>query len=114
MGASLLVFANKTDVGGCMTEDEIGKVQKSIPTLPGVRKNTADIFPGTAAGRNQDAQVDYPPMQCYHGTVLEGRNVMGGARRKRQTVLVLRFKSSGYGLRRYKGIATLATPRTCL
>ncbi|CAD6570917.1 MAG: hypothetical protein ASARMPRED_004071 [Alectoria sarmentosa] len=25
MGATLLVFANKTDVGGCMTDDEIGK-----------------------------------------------------------------------------------------
>ena len=27
MGASLLVFANKTDVGGCMTDDEIKKVE---------------------------------------------------------------------------------------
>ena len=26
MGASLLVFANKTDVGGCMTDEEIRKV----------------------------------------------------------------------------------------
>lgn len=26
MGASLLVFLNKTDVGGCMTEDEVRKV----------------------------------------------------------------------------------------
>ena len=26
MGASLLVFSNKTDVGGCMTDDEIRKV----------------------------------------------------------------------------------------
>lgn len=27
MGASLLVFANKTDVGSCMTDDEIRKVR---------------------------------------------------------------------------------------
>lgn len=27
MGASLLVFANKTDVGGCMTDDEIATVR---------------------------------------------------------------------------------------
>ena len=32
MGASLLVFANKTDVSGCMTDDEIKKV--STGTLP--------------------------------------------------------------------------------
>lgn len=27
MGASLLVFANKTDVGGCMNDDEMAKVR---------------------------------------------------------------------------------------
>ncbi len=26
MGASLLVFANKTDIGGCMSDDEIRQV----------------------------------------------------------------------------------------
>lgn len=29
MGASLLVFSNKTDVDGCMTDDEIRKVEDS-------------------------------------------------------------------------------------
>ena len=32
MGASLLVFANKTDVVGCMTDDEIGKVRDRYST----------------------------------------------------------------------------------
>ena len=27
MGASLLIFSNKTDVDGCMTDDEIRNVQ---------------------------------------------------------------------------------------
>lgn len=40
MGASLLVFLNKTDVDGCMTEDEVRKVitspQPSIILVYGV------------------------------------------------------------------------------
>ncbi len=30
MGASLLVFANKTDVTGCMADDEIGRVRVAL------------------------------------------------------------------------------------
>lgn len=33
MGASLLVFANKTDVGGCMSDDEIRKVRSCTPPV---------------------------------------------------------------------------------
>ena len=39
MGASLLVFANKTDVSGCMTDDEIRKVFDRYPTTLGRRDN---------------------------------------------------------------------------
>ena len=31
MGASLLVFANKADVSGCMTDDEIREVETPLP-----------------------------------------------------------------------------------
>lgn len=31
MGASLLVFANKTDVAGCMSKDEIREVSDDSP-----------------------------------------------------------------------------------
>lgn len=30
MGASLLVFANKTDVGSCMTDEEIRQVCRTL------------------------------------------------------------------------------------
>lgn len=40
MGASLLVFANKTDVGGCMTEDEIRKVKDQYFTTTLSRRTT--------------------------------------------------------------------------
>ena len=34
MGASLLVFSNKTDVGGCMSVDEIRHVSDARRILP--------------------------------------------------------------------------------
>lgn len=42
MGASLLVFANKTDVVGCMTDDEIGKVRDRY-SIRTVRRGATDI-----------------------------------------------------------------------
>ena len=39
MGASLLVFSNKTDVGGCMSDDEIRAVFPSL-LLSGLRTLT--------------------------------------------------------------------------
>lgn len=93
MGASLLVFANKTDVGGCMNDDEIGKVRILCSTRSQKEYVQLTLFPGTAAGCSQDAQVDHPPMQCHHGRFLAGRIGMGGAGCERETVLVLRFES---------------------
>ena len=37
MGASLLVFKNKSDVAGCMAEAEIRKVRRSLGSSGGVR-----------------------------------------------------------------------------
>ena len=87
MGASLLVFANKTDVGGCMTDDEIRKVGDC--TLPALSEGRL-ISPGVATRCNQDTQVGYFPMQRNHRGVPAGRIGVGGSGRKRQTVLVLR------------------------
>ena len=39
MGASLLVFANKTDVNGCLTDDEIRKVIDRYSTTLGRGNN---------------------------------------------------------------------------
>jgi hypothetical protein len=36
MGASLLVFKNKSDVAGCMSSEEIGKVRGSLASRGGV------------------------------------------------------------------------------
>lgn len=88
MGASLLVFANKTDVGGCMTDDEIGKVRDRYSTRRVLPEGQL-TSPGTATRCNQDAQVDHPPMQRNQGGSSAGRIGMGGPGRKRQTVLVL-------------------------
>lgn len=91
MGASLLVFANKTDVGGCMTDDEMRKVGDC--TLPVLSGEGRLILPGVATRCNQDAQVGYFPMQRNHGGIPAGRIGMGGSGRKRQTVLILRVES---------------------
>ncbi len=32
MGATLLIFINKTDVGGCLTDEEIHKVVSDVMT----------------------------------------------------------------------------------
>lgn len=39
MGASLLVFSNKTDIAGCMDEDEIKKV--GVQSILQTSSNTA-------------------------------------------------------------------------
>ena len=111
MGASLLVFANKTDVGGCMTDDEIRKVRDC--TLPVLSGEGGLIQSGAATRCNQDAQVGYFSMQRNHGGVSAGRIGMGGSGCKRQTVLVLRLEFKGMvcgGATRR--IAAPATPRT--
>ena len=91
MGASLLVFANKTDVSGCMIDDEIREVETLFPLLSGGRLTPL----GAATRCNTDAQVDHLPMQCNHGAASAGRIGMGGTGCERQVVLVLREPSLG-------------------
>lgn len=53
MGASLLVFANKTDVGNCMTDEEIRQVCQSLASM------TLDLTTvGSSIECNQNTQMD--------------------------------------------------------
>lgn len=53
MGASLLVFANKTDVGSCMTDEEIRQVCQSLESM------TLDLTAvGSSIECNQNTQMD--------------------------------------------------------
>ena len=55
MGASLLVFLNKTDVEGCMTDEEVRQARTSV-----VLELDMDrlIYAGTAIEHYQDTQMD--------------------------------------------------------
>lgn len=61
MGASLLVFANKTDIDDCMTDSEIQQVSDDGSCGPTKDKRIYSelINSGASTGRNQDAQMDY-------------------------------------------------------
>ena len=89
MGASLLVFANKTDVGSCMSSDEIREVTNCplFPTQVGVLKAL-----GAAARCNQDAPVDNRTMQRHHRKESEGWVGMGRARCQRSPLPLLRVQ----------------------
>ena len=59
MGASLLVLLNKTDVAGCMGEEEARQVSACMASP--LRKLTGT---GTGIGRHQDARLEHISMQC--------------------------------------------------
>lgn len=53
MGASLLVFANKTDVGNCMTDEDIRQVCQIFASM------TLDLTTlGSSIEFNQNTQMD--------------------------------------------------------
>ena len=57
LGASLLVFANKTDVGNCMTDEEIRQVCQTLAIM------TLDLTTvGSPIEFNQNTQMDNCPM----------------------------------------------------
>jgi hypothetical protein len=78
------VFANKTDVNGCMDEVEILKVstRRSLSC-----DNTCTT--GAPIRCNQDSQMAYNAVQRYHRKEFGRRAGMGGARCQRETVSVL-------------------------
>lgn len=84
MGASLLVFSNKTDIEGCMDVDEIQKVV-------GIASQAARFLtlPGATIGLYQDPQLDNYPLQCNYWSKVAGRLGMGCRRCEEETLLVL-------------------------
>ena len=87
MGASLLVFSNKTDVGGCMSDDEIRAV---FPALLLIRAADADPFIGASPGFDQDAPMDRHWVQCNHRKESRDGSGVGGSRCPRPAVPLLR------------------------
>jgi hypothetical protein len=60
MGASLLIFLNKTDVNGCMTESDIHEVR---PFSLFIRQYSNQLWCiGSSIGCNQNAQMGDIPM----------------------------------------------------
>jgi hypothetical protein len=66
MGASLLVFLNKTDVEHCMDEQEVREVGFLFPP-----KGIPLTFTATGFGFHQNPQVDDPALQCNDRHKLE-------------------------------------------
>ena len=78
MGASLLVFKNKSDVPGSMTEGEVRQVSglKDFSVFDaGVSAN--DIPTGASTGLDKDAQMDHHGLQCHDRHEPPGRAPMG-------------------------------------
>jgi hypothetical protein len=49
MGASLLVFLNKTDVEGCMTEEEVRRVSSLLFATPDSTLPSESLIPAAAS-----------------------------------------------------------------
>ena len=78
MGASLLVFKNKSDVPGSMTEGEVRQVSglKDFRFL--TRAFRPMTFPtGASTGLDKDAQMDHHGLQCHDRHEPPGRAPMG-------------------------------------
>ncbi len=93
MGASLLVFSNKTDVEGCMSDSDIRQVDHA----PEIFSQTRLTVTGASTGRNQDAQMDYHTLQCNYREESAGRPRMGCARCSRQALSLLKVSSRAAG-----------------
>ncbi len=91
MGASLLVFSNKTDVEGCMSDSDI----RQVDDAPEIFSQTRLTVTGASTGRNQDAQMDYHTLQCNYREESAGRPRMGCARCSRQALSLLKVSSRG-------------------
>jgi hypothetical protein len=65
-GASLLVFANKTDVEGCMTEEEILSVcSRHAMPCEYDQPSSPQQYLGATAGIDTDTSMAHPAMQRY-------------------------------------------------
>jgi hypothetical protein len=99
MGASLLIFKNKSDVSSSMTEDDIRQVRFLRPpqrfASPRTRKhdayisNLSDQQTGFTTRLHPHAQVEDHDLQRYDGAKLAGRLAVGCSGRQRPTIPVL-------------------------
>ncbi|TQS32455.1 hypothetical protein Golomagni_07228, partial [Golovinomyces magnicellulatus] len=80
-GASLLIFANKTDVQGCMTEQEIVAVSYATFTSLGIE----------VEGHSNAPMANFT-VQCYDGKEPERRTGLGCGRGKEEVILVLNIQ----------------------
>lgn len=112
MGASLLVFANKTDVGGCMTDNEIAKVRDWYCTRTVKVKRTTDTSRDCNSMQlRRTSGLSFDVVQS-RGNI--SRKDWHGWCRTQKKDCFCTESSRGLVLRRSKRIATLATPRTRL
>lgn len=111
MGASLLVFANKTDVSGCMTDDEIRKVRERYFHCP-VSRREIDICRNCNSMRSRRISGPSSDAAQSRGIICK-KDWRGWYRTQKTDCSCTESRDMGYGLRR-EWIATLATPRTRL
>ena len=86
MGASLLVFKNKSDVPGCMSEEDIREVRNGCSPRKATERLT---LAGVAIGRHPHAQMADLALLSHDGTELERRTTMGCSRRERPSLSLL-------------------------
>jgi hypothetical protein len=90
MGASLLVFKNKSDVAASLGEEEIRQVRLSHPAHHTKQlARSADFCTGTAARQHQDASLENHLVQRGHGAGPDRGSRLGGTRREGAAVLIL-------------------------
>jgi len=86
------VFKNKSDISGCMTEDEIVKVRKLSLGVNRVDiAASSDLTRGTGSRPryDQDTYMEDTSMQCNDRFEFTGRHTMGRPRRERSLISVL-------------------------
>lgn len=85
-GASLLVFKNKSDVSGAMTEDEVREVRC---TKDHMAMGMANGSPALTTRFYQDTQMDHSSMQRNDWDESPERTGVGGSGRERSVIFIL-------------------------
>ena len=117
MGATLLVFANKTDVGGCMTDDEIGKVRRDRYSTCTVKSRTTDISRDCNSMQSRRTSVPSSDAAQSRGKICR-KDWHGWCRTQKTDCSCTESRvwlsgSMVQGVRRSERIATPTTPRIC-
>lgn len=78
MGASLLIFLNKTDVEGCMTEDEVRQVRGSRSTLGRKKKKKKRANANMALQRLRLDAIKTHKWTILPCSAMTGKNLLDG------------------------------------